>query len=50
VYRRLGDVALFLSGVFPDYVAARVLGPLDASRSSSDAVAGSVTVWPALWS
>jgi hypothetical protein len=32
VYRRLGDLALFLTGVFPDHTAARGLGPLDAAR------------------
>ena len=32
VYRRLGDVALFLSGVFPDYVANRMFGPVSAAR------------------
>jgi hypothetical protein len=32
VYRRLGDAALFLTGVFPDYAATRALGPLDAGR------------------
>jgi hypothetical protein len=32
VYRRLGDVSLFLAGVFPDYSAAHALGPLDAGR------------------
>ncbi len=32
VYRRLGDVALFLSGVFPDYVAHRMFGPVNAAR------------------
>ena len=32
IYRRLGDVALFLSGVFPDYVAARAFGPVNAAR------------------
>ena len=32
VYRRLGDVALFLTGVFPDYTAAHALGPVDAAR------------------
>ena len=32
VYRRLGDVTLFLAGVFPDYAAAHALGPLDAAR------------------
>jgi hypothetical protein len=32
VYRRLGDVALFLTGVFPDYAAAHTLGPVNAAR------------------
>lgn len=32
VYRRLGDVSLFLAGVFPDYAVAHALGPVDASR------------------
>src|SRR5215467_14607780 len=32
VYRRLGDVTLFLTGVFPDYAAAHALGPVDAAR------------------
>jgi hypothetical protein len=32
VYRRLGDVALFLTGVFPDYTQLHALGPLDAAR------------------
>jgi hypothetical protein len=32
VYRRLGDVSLFLSGVFPDYVAGRAFGPVSAAR------------------
>src|SRR5690348_10230268 len=32
VYRRLGDVTLFLTGVFPDYAATRVLGPVNAAR------------------
>jgi hypothetical protein len=32
VYPRLGDVTLFLAGVFPDYVRARALGPIDAAR------------------
>lgn len=32
VYRRLGDVALFLTGVFPDYVCTYALRPLDAAR------------------
>jgi len=32
VYRRLGDVSLFLAGVFPDYSVAHALGPVDVSR------------------
>jgi len=32
VYRRLGDVALFLTGVFPDYAMAHALGPVSAAR------------------
>src|SRR5215813_12862197 len=32
VYRRLGDVTLFLTGVFPDYATAHALGPVDAAR------------------
>ena len=30
VYRRLGDVTLFLTGVFPDYATTHALGALDA--------------------
>jgi len=32
VYRRLGDVTLFLTGVFPDYASARALGPVSAAQ------------------
>lgn len=32
VYRRLGDVSLFLTGVFPDYAQRYAFGPLDAAR------------------
>jgi hypothetical protein len=31
-YRRLGDVALFLSGVFPDYAAAHAFGSVNVAR------------------
>jgi len=31
-YRRLGDVALFLTGVFPDYAVTHALGPVSAAR------------------
>jgi hypothetical protein len=30
--RRLGDVSLFLAGVFPDYTIARAFGPFDVAR------------------
>lgn len=32
IYRRLGDVSLFLTGVFPDYAQLYALGPFDAAR------------------
>jgi len=32
IYRRLGDVSLFLAGVFPDYSVAHALGRFDAAR------------------
>jgi hypothetical protein len=32
VLRRLGDLALFLTGVFPDYVARRGFGPVEQTR------------------
>jgi hypothetical protein len=32
VLRRLGDLALFLTGVFPDYVARHGFGPVDQGR------------------
>jgi hypothetical protein len=32
IYRRLGDLALFLTGVFPDHTATRALAPVDAQR------------------
>ncbi len=31
-YRRLGDVALFLAGVFPDYTRTYAFGPVDTER------------------
>jgi hypothetical protein len=37
VYRRLGDVALFLTGVFPDYAVAHALGPVSAAQLLSAA-------------
>lgn len=32
IYRRLGDVALFLAGVFPEYTQRQALSPIDAER------------------
>ena len=32
VYRRLSDLALFLTGVFPDHTEMRGLGPHDEGR------------------
>lgn len=32
LYRRLGDLALFLTGVFPDHVGGRLLGPVRLGR------------------
>lgn len=32
IYRRLGDLALFLTGVFPDHTATRAFGPVHAER------------------
>lgn len=32
VYRRLGDLALFLTGVFPDHTAGRRFRPIDVQR------------------
>lgn len=32
VYRRLGDLALFLTGVFPDHTELNGLGPMDEAR------------------
>ncbi len=32
VYRRLGDLALFLTGVFPDHTATRFLAPVQRTR------------------
>lgn len=32
IYRRLGDLALFLTGVFPDHTALRAFRPLDVVR------------------
>lgn len=32
IYRRLGDVALFLTGVYPDYAGDRALSTVDAMR------------------
>jgi len=43
IYRRLGDLALFLTGVFPDHSAARAVHPIELERllRSLPVVAGS---------
>lgn len=40
VYRRLGDLALFLTGVFPDHTAGRAFRPVDVERLSRAMAAG----------
>lgn len=41
VHRRLGDLSLFLAGVFPDHTASRAFGPIDLQRlGRAAAVAG----------
>lgn len=53
IYRRLGDLALFLTGVFPDYAGSRALSPVDQARLRRTAArAGSSDDGPtglALW-
>ena len=48
VYRRLGDVSLFLSGVFPDYAAVYAFAPVGAAAllRAAQAPAGSTSGWP----
>ena len=60
IYRRLGDLALFLTGVFPDYAASRALSPLDqlrlhraaaatpTSRFESSSAPGGLQLWEEL--
>lgn len=40
VHRRLGDLSLFLTGVFPDHTAARAFRPIDLQRLGRAAGAG----------
>ena len=40
VLRRLGDLALFLTGVFPDYVARHGFGPVEQGRLLRSSRAG----------
>jgi hypothetical protein len=41
VHRRLGDLSLFLAGVFPDHTASRAFGPIELQRlGRAAAVAG----------
>jgi len=46
VLRRLGDLALFLTGVFPDYVARQGFGPVDRGRLLRLAAAGPSAAGP----
>jgi hypothetical protein len=48
MYRRLGDVSLFLTGVFPDYAQRHAFGPFDAARllRAAGLPAGDATVPP----
>jgi hypothetical protein len=43
VFRRLGDLALFLTGVFPDYVARHGFGPVDQGRLLRSSRVGAAT-------
>lgn len=43
LYRRLGDLALFLTGVFPDHAASRAFRPVDVRRLAAAVGAGSGT-------
>jgi hypothetical protein len=55
VLRRLGDLALFLTGVFPDYVARRGFAPIERGRLSRAGtlrldqrqVRSGASLWPA---
>ena len=40
VHRRLGDLSLFLAGVFPDHTAARAFRPIDLQRLGRAAAVG----------
>lgn len=42
IYRRLGDVALFLTGVFPDYTGRHRLRPVDLERLARVAQVNSI--------
>jgi hypothetical protein len=48
IYRRLGDLALFLTGVFPDHTATRAFGPVHAERLLRHAGMGGAEVREAL--
>ena len=40
VHRRLGDLSLFLAGVFPDHTASRAFRPIDLQRLGRAAAVG----------
>jgi hypothetical protein len=49
IFRRLGDLALFLTGVFPDHTARRGFGPIEEGRlRRSGVLAGRAVTGPAL--
>lgn len=48
VHRRLGDLALFLTGVFPDHTAARLFRPIDVHRLGRAAAEGAPALEEAL--
>jgi hypothetical protein len=44
LYRRLGDLALFLSGVFPDHVATRLPAPIAVERLARAVTQGEAAI------
>src|SRR5918999_1748626 len=46
IYRRLGDLALFLTGVFPDHSSSQLLGRIDVQRLLCSAAAGTSSPAP----
>jgi hypothetical protein len=46
VHRRLGDLSLFLAGVFPDHTAVRAFRPIDLQRLGRAAALGAASAEP----